>query len=354
MEIDFHFGVTYVVARVAGFEHPEADIIATSSQYVDDTKNEGSLRFKDGQAFHRMITAHDMDDYHIAISDDERLTWVPFHFLPGNEFNGPDSNSFFNRLICRPNSDVAQEMTRNCILKKKRKFGLHQLGITAHVFVDTWAHQGFAGISHKVNIVKNINLINPPDQSKGKVFFELIQREGLRATLYHYLTKWFSVFLDRWFPMGHGAALHFPDHPFREWSYTNGHGQVIKRNNHDFFVEAAENLCKFFQRYIIGDPDAIVTGFSKTQKEIISKLLLDFKDDDPKIRLNKWIQAVKDNAFKFGKQEIAYVSHGEKSWKFAAYGSRSETVSRCEKFDYQDSFLDSNWRLFHDAARPIK
>jgi len=33
MQIDFHHGVTYVVARLAGFEHKAASIIAYCAQY---------------------------------------------------------------------------------------------------------------------------------------------------------------------------------------------------------------------------------------------------------------------------------------------------------------------------------
>ncbi len=351
MEIDFHFGVTYVVARVAGFKHEEAEIIATSSQYVDDTKNEGTLEFNTGEAYYRMITAHDMSDYHIALSSEERLTWVPFHFLPGNNSQGPGENPYFNKLICRPNSSVAQEMIKNCILKKDRKFSLHQLGITAHVYVDTWAHQGFAGISHKVNGVKDIQLLEPADDSRGRVFWELIWREGLSATAAHYIMKFTSFLFDEWFPMGHGAALHFPDHPFRRWSYKNGHGELIERDNHQIFVDAAENLCVFFQRYLSEDPGASVKGFSTSERTLISKYLLEFKNEDPRVRLGQWIQLVRENQFGFGAQEIFYASHGENSWKFAAYGSVKEKVGWCEKFDYKDSFLDSNWKLFHDAAK---
>lgn len=41
MQIDFHHATTYVLARLAGFEHPEANIIAYSAQYVDDATNSG-------------------------------------------------------------------------------------------------------------------------------------------------------------------------------------------------------------------------------------------------------------------------------------------------------------------------
>src|SRR5436309_442824 len=99
MEIDFHFGATYVVARIAGFSHDEAGAIATSSQYVDDTVNSGAISFKTGQAYYRISTAHDLADYRIALAVEERRTWVPFHFLPGNDPSGAHESEFYNRIV---------------------------------------------------------------------------------------------------------------------------------------------------------------------------------------------------------------------------------------------------------------
>ncbi len=137
MEIDFHFGVTYVVGRLAGLRHDEAQIVATASQYVDDTVNSGTLRFRTGEAYSRATTAHKALDFHNLNNVDERCVWVPFHFIPGNQSEGR-GDEFLDRMVCRPNSDVAQAMVRRCIENQDHPFALHQLGITAHVFMDTW------------------------------------------------------------------------------------------------------------------------------------------------------------------------------------------------------------------------
>ena len=54
MQIDFHHTVTYVCARMAGFEHKDADIIAYSAQYVDDATNSGTVQFDTGAMYHRI------------------------------------------------------------------------------------------------------------------------------------------------------------------------------------------------------------------------------------------------------------------------------------------------------------
>jgi hypothetical protein len=51
MQIDYHHGVTYVIARMAGFDHRQADVVAYCSQYVDDAVNSGTIRFDNGAMF---------------------------------------------------------------------------------------------------------------------------------------------------------------------------------------------------------------------------------------------------------------------------------------------------------------
>ena len=152
MQIDFHHGVTYVLARLAGFTQEQADIIAHSSQYVDDAVHDGLVTFHNRALFRCSAAAHKSVDYRNFEALKNHLVWIPFHFLPGNQTTGhPDIPDFVQRLICRPNSEIAQAMVNRCILDQDPKLGLYRLGITLHVYADTWAHQNFTGISHEVN-----------------------------------------------------------------------------------------------------------------------------------------------------------------------------------------------------------
>ena len=51
MQVDFHHATTYVLARIAGFEQPEAETIAYASQYVDDATSEGAVCFDNGAVY---------------------------------------------------------------------------------------------------------------------------------------------------------------------------------------------------------------------------------------------------------------------------------------------------------------
>jgi hypothetical protein len=63
MQIDFHHGVTYVIARLAGFDHRQADVVSYCSQYVDDAVNSGTICFDNGAMFTRISSAHKTKDF---------------------------------------------------------------------------------------------------------------------------------------------------------------------------------------------------------------------------------------------------------------------------------------------------
>ena len=128
MQIDFHHAVTYVLARLADFSRQEAEIVAYSAQYVDDATESGVIEFDNGALYYHEGSAHKMLDYRDFRELGTRNVWMPFHFLPGNSGLGAGKNpggSFINKLICRPNSPVAQDMVRSCIDKRNKPYGLH-------------------------------------------------------------------------------------------------------------------------------------------------------------------------------------------------------------------------------------
>ncbi len=337
MNIDFHHAVTYLTARLAGFEHDPAQVIAYAAQYVDDAIDEGVIRFDSGAMYQRHATAHRALNYKNFAALGSRLVWIPYHFMPGNaglpEARAP-ARSFIERLVTRPNSHVAQAMMKEVIRDAHRPYGLHRLGIAAHVFVDTWAHQGFAGVNHKINEVSQV------------------KRDGhFDATF----AQKVAAFFDGWLhqavpPIGHGAALSYPDRPFLRWSYVNGLGEHIERDNPRDFVVAADELCRVFRRYRLDDPDAEVEGLSEPLQAALLQRFTEWDDRDERIRHEKWLKALAADEFGIGPVELRYVSQGEGSWKTAALGEGIER-ERGRMYPYSDSFLRSDWKLFHDAAK---
>jgi len=334
MQIDFHHTTTYVAARTAGFEHDEAAIIAYAAQYVDDATSSGTVQFDNQAVYNRISSAHKMLDARNTQKLANHQVWLAFHFLPGNGGKPAGKNprgSFINKIVCRPNSPAAQEMVRGVILDKNRLYGLHRLGVAMHVYVDTWAHQGFAGVLHDVNEVEDAEEI-----SKTGIF-----GGGIGRFLH-------DVLDDAIPPLGHGRANVFPDMPFLKWRYKNGEGKLIKRNNPRDFLEAADHMCMVMQRFIIGDPDANVEGLDAETKAKLQEMFLGIKNKNGDERHAEWLKAIRQGAFSFGATAIAdYVPRGRESWKAQALGTSHDLPVH----KYHPEFLKTDWKMFHDAIQ---
>jgi len=336
MQIDFHHAVTYVIARLSGFSHTRANKIAYSAQYVDDATNDGVIRFNNGAMYNRISSAHKILDYRNSKSLKNRQVWLPFHFLPGNdglEVGHTPRGRFHKRLVCMPGSPVAEEMLRVCIDDKDKPYALHRLGITMHVYADTWAHQGFAGINHKVNEAGNIKSQDAKSDTR-------------------LMEKLAGFFLSEAFPLGHGAVLGYPDLPYLVWSYKNGMKKTVPRNNPKDFLDAADKMCMAMKRWLIGNPEAVVDGLPVEDKKKIGKLLKNIKDDDGDNRHSKWIKRIGEGHFSFGPARLTYIPKGKNSWKHKALGTKDWFDDPDDApFIYKDSFLKSDWKRFHDALQ---
>ncbi|MDO8607396.1 MAG: hypothetical protein Q7R40_12740 [Phaeospirillum sp.] len=338
MQIDFHHAVTYVVARWAGFPHAAAATIAHAAQYVDDATNNGPVRFADGRLYYRTASAHRMLDMKNLSAQQNHLAWVPFHFLPSGEGVG------IERLVCRPNSALARHMLECCIddsyedksTRKPSAHALYRLGITAHVYADTWAHQNFVGIVDPINQVKRLRTANDeldpnPWDAVKQILSRLFRRE-LPA-------------------LGHGQALTEPDLPWLNWTYVNGRGETIKRRNLDLFVDAADHLAQFFRRFRVADAKAEVAGLSPAQKSQLRALFDALRDQNGEQRHAAWLDAItKGRIHGIAPVPLGYIAKGPGSWKDAALAITEDAESSEARPTYSAAFLASEWKMFHDAA----
>ena len=164
--------------------------------------------------------------------------WIPVHFLPGNggyDLKGGHALTFADKLVCKQNSHIARGMARERINRRTEKNALHRLGIAMHVYADTWVHQGFDEIKHAVNRASNIEATNRDTREIGIT-------GRLKSLLGDLFDEAKSEFIGDCLALGHCTVLSYPDQPSLRWNYTNGNGQVIKRNNPLDFLEAAD--CK--------------------------------------------------------------------------------------------------------------
>ena len=333
MEIDFHHAVTYVSARIAGFSHAEADIIAYSAQYVDDATSSGPVLFSNRAMYSRISSAHKNIDLGNMNNVENHMTWLPFHFLPGNggfpAGTDPGGN-FINKIVCWPDSPVAREMVAAVILDQDKPYSLHRLGIAMHIYADTWAHQGFAGVVHEINKVVNAEEIGDTGVFSGSL------QKFLNGLLGNALP-----------PLGHARANVLPDMPFLVWKYDNDRQKAIPRNNTELFCQAADALCLAMGRYRQKDPGATVNGIGDGDMGKIRDLFHKLEIEDGEQRHQGWLEAIKAGAFSFGSETLDYAEDGKGSWKARALGTSKDLPVH----KYKDTFLTSNWKLFHDALQ---
>ena len=339
MQIDGHHTLTYIAARLAGFGHAHASIIAYSAQYVDDATNSGTIHFDNGAMYTRISSAHKMLDYRNTDELANHQVWIPFHFLPGNGGKPAGENpdgSFIRKIVCVADSPVALDMLKACVADFEKPYALHRLGIAMHVYADTWAHQGFAGVNHKINKIEHLESNNKKlDQSL--------------------LKKMASFFISESFPLGHGAALSHPDRPELIWKYENGLGEPVDRNNPEMFLEAADRMCRamrcFRNKDYKMDLDSVPGLPDKDANKILSRLKTT-KGDTGEIRHEKWLAEIENGTFSFGSARPVYIAKGKESWKFKSIGQVAASDNGREIFTYRKKhFLKSNWKLFHDAIQ---
>ena len=140
MDIEFHYYMTYLIAAKAGLEPGDALTLAYSSQYVDD--NDMIFEIDNGKAsyFQNYIS----QTMNILKPKQSLMRVYPiFHFIPGD----PQAKTAFRKDGCMHWLNTTPDSgNANAMLDLALETGnIHRIGIAAHGFVDTWAHQNFIG-----------------------------------------------------------------------------------------------------------------------------------------------------------------------------------------------------------------
>ena len=124
--------------------------IAHASQLVDDND---SLRTIHGAKPDDSYEAYISQTMDILKPKRELMRIYPiFHFLPGNPMapSARRSDGKMHILTTTPGSDLARKIMK-AAREDKGPFRLHRLGVAAHAFADTWAHQNFVGWYDSIN-----------------------------------------------------------------------------------------------------------------------------------------------------------------------------------------------------------
>jgi hypothetical protein len=306
MQLDMHFYGVYALARAAGVKPETARMIAHTSQFVDDAIEDEAIEVEGRKAVVPTMTSHKPIDYQNAIPGDQWKVWVPFHFLPGN---GANAKTFIEKMVCQKNSSPAKQMLDHALQHKEELFGPHLVGITAHVYADTFSHYGFVGLSRDFNKVEKDSIDIHPEKN----------------SIRRYLLNKFETFKTRVagslaeaVPVGHGAVGTFPDRPYLHWEYKYERGGHRERENIEDFTEACECLHSFFVDFVSdnaahGDPVRPVPWGSITEK--VRDIL---KQEGPvDERIKRWRDAISSNDLFRATDADKAIAYSEKAWRSA-------------------------------------
>lgn len=294
MKTDMHYFGVYALARAAGMRVGPAEIVAAASQYVDDAIWDKEVFLEDGRSVLAEMTAHKMLDFKNADGGDQRKVWLPFHFLPGGEGKTPTDT-----LVCRKNSRIAKTMvSRHTALAAEAPYGLYLMGITAHVYADTFAHYGFMGANHSHNGIRagSIDL-----QVSDKEILAYIQNKAEG-----FIDKVVSYGLSQTFPLGHAAATTYPDRPYLRWRYIRAaDGKTVERENPKDYLAACRAIHEMFTAYLDKAPRQGESGAARSWKDIrkpVKQILA--LEGDKKARIAAWKEAMRDNRLFGGSPKV--------------------------------------------------
>jgi hypothetical protein len=294
MEKDFHYHLIYAISKITSFE--KADIIAISSQFIDDN-NEGQFSI-DGQPsfFPEKIRANGGYYYPIMTQSlspksfdpyVQKYVYVPFHFIPGDNVVIIDGKK--NPLSTTPGS--ANSTT---VLKKALESdNPYQLGIALHTYADTWSHQNFTGLQEDWNSVY----------------------------------PWYNVFKSIVPNIGHAEAGHSPDVISEEWT-DHRLGKKIKNRPRAF--KATAEIYKSMRRKSGSGP--FWTDLRKDFRQIINA---DGYDD----RREKIDDLLTEKGLG------AVPKYSKNDWIDAALDRKGNQIVMREGFEKTD------WYRFHQAAK---
>jgi uncharacterized protein DUF6765 len=301
MNIEFHYYLTKYLALEAGFEEDEAEIIAYSSQYVDDNYINFHININKTESYEN-ITTQFKDLIKPKPQDLHRN--LLFHYLPGD----PTSPKVRRRdgkmhiLITTVASSHAQEL----FFESTKNEDLFGLGIASHMLADTIAHQNFIGTQEIMNSMEPNS-----DEMERKI--------------------------------GHSDAGFKPDIPNLIWFDKRLISKYEEVNNKERIIFAANKLYSNFL-FLTSYP----SKWNTVKKTIIS--LIDTEINE--MELDKIIPQQKARIKKYKNLLAEYdteTSYDAKSWLNSTV--KEEVKFNLKTYSAKPKFVNSNWYKFQEAAK---
>ncbi len=320
MNVEFHYYMTYLIATKAGFDPNDSIVLAYSSQFTDDNDIVFEVDKGKGSAYRNYIS----QTMNILKPKAKLLRIYPiFHFIPGD----PRSETAWRKdgkmhwLCTTPNGDNANEIIDAAIRSKC----LYRIGVAAHGYVDTWAHQNFTGYWDDFN------------------------------SMY--------VGLGRFAPnIGHAEAGFNPDWPALVWRDPRLINEAV--DNTERFLDAARHLLEKLARFV--DESITDKEVAKRQSELTQDLRTAIGErDQANERQDERIARYCDLAqhVEYGDQSLPY--YDEELWFDEAVNEHVRGLRDrgdiallrydpiADKYTWKDrhNYQQTNWYRFQQAVK---
>ena len=218
----------------------------------------------------------------------------------------------------------------------------------------TWAHQGFAGIPSPVNSVAHLKSDGEATRdfvAEVKAYFSHLGAAAV-DTLFDSTKMWSGGLL-----VGHGAALTYPDLPFAKWSYVDGHGKPVDRNNLPDFMAAADHAYSVLVAWRDGKTAFDTLAVPPAARPALENLLSGSRSTDAAVRLKNIDDALARGDFAPLQERIPeYIPKGMGSWKYLATGilAADDSYGAVGGPPFLPAFETSDYRYFHDAVKEAR
>lgn len=299
MDIEYHYYITYILARKAGMTKSNAFTIAYSSQYTDDNKHHYYINFESGDSYMSEVS-QTMDI--LKPSAKRQKIYPLFHFIPGDPDNptAKRKDGKTHILNTTPNSTNAKYFFKKAIESNN----LFRIGIATHAYADSWAHQNFLGMEDAFNAMPAWAIL--PN-------------------------------------IGHADARHEPDRISNRWKDLRLVAENELIDNDERMMEAAENIFSSFCRY--HEPaikaDLIARRWNKLKDQLKNAMDESYwLGSDDRARIKAYRNICKD-----------IPEYEKNKWRYGAVEKRAFEMDLFDRYWGKKNFLDSPWFKFQEAVK---
>lgn len=334
MDITFHYFAVKTLARKAGFNEPDAQVIAVYSQYIDefdwitylDCKNIPSYIKDDKNCdlylpslitltknFNPAMTGFIglIDMAFLALERTQKFTVSPFHFIPPSVDQIAKESRTIPALV-GDGSLISNQIikARNLLLagEEEKRISLMRLGMTLHTFADTYAHQLFSGYNSWVNDVKLVSVTDNFTNADLTAKVNNVVNRVAELTEEYQSKEEFNSILPC---IGHMWAGHTPDltnvsfeMKYKASEDDSGYSKTYSRSNTETFVAACKHILNLLLSCLKKE-NIVENEWKEFSERLATAFLFEFPEKDTEKKLAEhWKDVFPEYDYHYSKSDV--------------------------------------------------